>query len=272
MGIVPFVIFNKINILFLNTKLIVLTLPLENDGVAAGSLKSLSATVLFTSIFLPAMLWKFFKSNWFSVVLVCIVLLAIVRKGLHVHLGTPASPAPVEKLEKFTDSSTAAGDGTTSQLGFLSGLGGRSALSESEAGAFLKRFSAVAISEKRKYGIPASVMLATAFVNSHGGRRQMAVKGNNFFALSCSGAWEGVTATYEGKCFRKYETPWESFRDFSVHLSSQDWFGPLRKSAGKNWQAWVGGLHPEDISDVPHFTDELTRVIQAFRLYDLDTQ
>ena len=96
------------------------------------------------------------------------------------------------------------------------------------------------------------------------------VMNSTYFALPCGGNWDGPTLTVEGVCIRQYNTPWESFRDFSITLAGQDWYGATRQSAGKDWQQWVKVLADKNVSDVPNLNLELTHIIQAYRLFELD--
>ncbi|MDO8971404.1 MAG: hypothetical protein Q7U74_11995, partial [Saprospiraceae bacterium] len=70
----------------------------------------------------------------------------------------------------------------------------------------------------------------------------------------------------DGKCVRKYETPWESYRDFSIHLSSQDWFGSLKKSAKNDWQKWAETFGKQGVSN----PKTMKKVIELYKLYELD--
>lgn len=216
------------------------------------------------------MLWKVIKTNWFSIALVCIVVLAVVRKGLHINIGHSNTPASGEKVEKYTE--IASGNTSGATMGLVPALGTKIAPTNESIDAFIKRFTAVAVSEKKKFGIPASVILAAACVNSSAGQRAVCLKNNNFFALTCDASWEGPSASVDGQCYRRYETPWESFRDFSIHLTGQEWFGTLRKSARRDWQAWVNGMRESDVSDMPHCREEMVRVIRTFNLDALDNR
>lgn len=214
------------------------------------------------------MLWEYFKTRWFSISLVCILLLAAVRKGVLLYSNINHKA----KIEKYTE--IAAKTEGKSLFGLLPAMHGGShslpEITEEEARSFLKRFSAVAQGEQKKFGMPASVYLAIAYVNSFSGKRPIASEARNFFALTCSSAWDGATAEVEGRCYRRYETPWESFRDFSIHLTTQDWYGPLRKSAGRDWGAWVKDMDANAVTDVSGFREATTEVIKAYRLFELD--
>jgi flagellum-specific peptidoglycan hydrolase FlgJ len=215
--------------------------------------------------------WKFFKTNWFTATMVLIVLVLIARKYFPSHFGS-AQGQPV-RGEKFTEQKGK--QESASFLGLISGGGpGKSQrmpqVEMPVAEAFLRRFAKVALSEHKKFGTPASVILACAYVNSFAGQRDAASAANNFFALPCSDGWEGESAQIGGHCVRKYETAWASFRDFSIYLSSQEWFGALRKSAGKDSKAWAKQLGAKGISDVENFGAEVARVIEEYQLARLD--
>ena len=140
------------------------------------------------------------------------------------------------------------------------------ALNAAQTEAFLKRFAPVVVSERKKFGIPASVMLAAALVNSQGGTAASLKESHNFFAIPCGDNWEGETMVSGDNCLRKYETAWASFRDFSIYLSSQDWTGELKKSAAKDWQTWAEKLGKVGISN----TKAMKQVIETYQLEELD--
>ena len=218
------------------------------------------------------MIWTFIKKRWFSVALAMLVLIALVRKNLRINVGDSAHPARKEQLEKYTDEPSVAQN--TSLLGL--GTGGSAAthrlpeVAGATAIAFLKRFSDVAVAEQERFGMPASVLLACAFVNSFAGQRDCATSANNYLATHCTTDWGGEVATLSGTCFRRYETAWESIRDFNLQLSKHDWYQSLRQSAGQDWQDWVKGLSKQQVSDVENFEEELSSVIRQYRLFELD--
>ncbi len=182
--------------------------------------------------------WKLFKTNWFTIALVLIMLLSITRKFLPFGSGGNALP----KKEKQKDSNPEKYTATDNQslLDLSSSSRPQAApepvVDKPAAVAFIRRFENVAVSERKKFGIPSSILLACAYVNSTAGKADWVNRTNNFFALPCEPDWEGETATINGKCLRRYESAWASFRDFSIFLTSRDWYGSVKKSAGKDWQ------------------------------------
>jgi len=56
---------------------------------------------------------------------------------------------------------------------------------------YLNRYSALAVSEMKRTGIPASITLAQGMVESNYGRSTLARKGNNHFGIKCHSDWKG---------------------------------------------------------------------------------
>lgn len=221
------------------------------------------------------MISTFFKTNWFWISLALIVLVALVQKKGHLF-KLPTAPEKREQsaappAEKYT---TATAEPNNAQMAMLptSSRPARAlpAIDDATAMAFLRRFGNVAVGEHKKYGIPASVVLACAYINSSAGQRPTTQQANNFFALPCSPSWEGRTASIDGHCYRRYERAWDSFRDFSLYLHNQDWLPEARKNCGSDWRKWANALASHDLSDVANFETEIRKVVEAYRLFELD--
>jgi hypothetical protein len=206
---------------------------------------------------------KNFKTNWFSIALVILVLIAISRKKIPDFF--PAIPfLKGAEAQKFTDTGKA-------QLGLFGQRSGgaQPAMDAVQASELVRRFSHVAVSESKKFKVPASVIMGWALVQSQAGTHPMVKDTRNFFGLRCDEDWDGKTASLSGVCYRQYETPWESFRDFSIYISSRDWYADARKNAGKNGAQWAQYLKEKSIGG-DRFGQELAAAIQAFGLEKLD--
>lgn len=215
-----------------------------------------------------AMNWKFLKTNWFTIALVLLLLSAVARKFAPTKGSDTSAPKKQERPEANPEKYTATDQ--QALLDFSANAPAKPVVDRATAIAFIRRFESVAISERKKFGIPSSVLLGCALVNSAAGKADWVNRTNNFFALPCSSDWEGGTASLDGRCLRRYESAWASFRDFSIFLTSQEWYGSVKKSAGKDWQKWSKELAKHGISDVSDFGAELEKAIQTYRLYDLD--
>ncbi|MEM8909004.1 MAG: glucosaminidase domain-containing protein [Bacteroidota bacterium] len=135
--------------------------------------------------------------------------------------------------------------------------------------AYLSRFGHVAISEQKKYGIPASIILANALFHSFAGQRDMVLSGNNHFAIPCGRAWDGDRGKYQGSCYRHYENAWSSFRDHSVYLN-QGKFRSLAQLGATDYQAWAKGLEKAKYSEQRNLANHLIRLIEDYQLYAYD--
>ncbi len=211
---------------------------------------------------------NYFKTNWFYFAMGILLLVYATRK--YPWLNPFNATQKNGQTEKVSEAKTNS-KGGVALLGFVPDAPKErspemDAVSGIKTEAFLKRFANVALSERKKFGIPTSVILACAYANSQVGQRESALAANNFFALSCAEGWEGETAQIGGQCVRKYESAWASFRDFSIYLTGQEWFGSLKKSAGKDWRKWIEKLSSEGISNA----QTMQKVIEAYKLEELD--
>lgn len=128
----------------------------------------------------------------------------------------------------------------------------------------------VAVSERKKSGIPSSRVARLRIREQLCGPALRPGANEQLFALPCTSDWEGKTATADGHCVRKYASAWESFRNFSIYLTSQEWYGSVKKSTGKDWQASVREIAGKGIFESANVKNELEKAIEAHRLYDLD--
>lgn len=238
---------------------------------------------------------RFVRNNWFKLLLVLLALYVFFQKDLsfQVHLRAPGSPDTEEqesprigkagKREKLTQRG---GEGKLSSLegkrqlfDLSSSLNpGRKGISykdlldavgEESRIAYLKRFAKVALVEQKKFGIPASVILADALLHSASGSADWAVAGNNHFALRCPDSWTGPSGQYEGKCFRHYESAWASFRDNSLYLS-KDCKEMLPFGQESGYESWAQALAKGPYSHEKGLAGNLVELIETYRLFELD--
>ncbi|MCC7245128.1 MAG: glucosaminidase domain-containing protein [Saprospiraceae bacterium] len=200
----------------------------------------------------------FFKTNRFTWVLALIVLGILVWKKttFFSHASNAFQQAQTEKITSLG----------TAQLSLTSSRSETTLHLDADAGkAFVQRFSAVAKAESKKFKIPASVILATAMLQSKAGETELSKTANNFFAVPCEEEWDGPKGSLNGQCYRQYASAWECFRDFSIYLTGREWFAQARKSAGKDWKRWANELPASEIDGA-----KMAAIIQAFGLESLD--
>lgn len=134
--------------------------------------------------------------------------------------------------------------------------------------AYLERFANVAINERKKFGVPSSIILANALLHSTSGRNDLAHNGNNHFALRCEN-WTEQSGDYQGQCFRHYDNAWASFRDHSNYVTTGR-FLSLRQLNSTDYKSWAMALEREGFSNEPNLAEKLVRLIEEFQLYELD--
>jgi flagellum-specific peptidoglycan hydrolase FlgJ len=221
----------------------------------------------------------FLKLHWFKIGLAVALLFFIFKKDLSKSLNSKEES--VEKIEKKGNKLTITSDKATEDTplsigGALASDGNKSAgampeLDEAVKKNYLKRFAPVAVSERRKYGVPASLILANAMRQSFAGQRGTTAKLNNHFGLPCTFDWSGASATSNGQCWRQYENAWVSFRDHSVFVTSGK-FSELKRLTDKDYKGWAKGLQRLGYpSSNDNLANELMGIIEQYGLQQLDS-
>lgn len=194
------------------------------------------------------MLIKYIKSNWFAIALIVLGALAIAKNKLPFGLGSPAHAVP--SLDKYTDKSRTYMGMTSSSTE------DPSALDDQSVKRFLERFVNVALNEKKKFQIPAAVILGTALIQSQAGKNDAATKQFDYFGLSGKA---GTSAS-----------AWESFRNFSLLLSNQPWFPAVQGSGRQDCKTWAQALQKHLYGANSGFEAQLCAVIEKYDLQELD--
>jgi len=139
---------------------------------------------------------------------------------------------------------------------------------EEQIEVYISRFSNVAVSEMRKFGIPASIILANSLIQSSAGQTDFSKTANNHFRLLCDASWDGMMKDYDGTCYRKYESAWAGFRDHSRYISQN--FGPLKKHGSKDYKSWAKGLEQKSFAKQKGLSKKLISTIEKYDLNRFD--
>ena len=222
--------------------------------------------------------FAFIKKYWFTLGLGVAVLFLIFKKDW-VKIGENDEKSS-EKTEKKGSKLTITSNKSVEEVplsigGALTTDGNKNTaemptIDEEVKKAYLRRFAQVAVSERRKYGVPSSVILANALRQSFAGQRNTTLKLNNHFNLPCTFDWSSKSEKIDGECFRQYENAWVSFRDHSVFVTSGK-FSVLRKLSDKDYKAWALGLQRLGYpSSNDNLARELVGIIEQYGLQKLD--
>jgi flagellum-specific peptidoglycan hydrolase FlgJ len=145
---------------------------------------------------------------------------------------------------------------------------------------YIEDFKGLALEQMRTHGVPASVILAQAVVESDAGRSVLATRANNHFGIKCKSWWEGAKYYYADddraasgqllpSCFRLYDSAEESFADHSAFLKGSERYASLF-SPGNDYRAWATGLQQCGYATNPRYAMRLIQVIEQFNLHELD--
>lgn len=139
---------------------------------------------------------------------------------------------------------------------------------------YIEHYARYAIEEMNEYHIPASIILAQACLESADGNSTLARMSNNHFGIKCKSGWTGQIVTHDdderNECFRKYNTPIESFRDHSRFLIESGRYRFLFSYNITDYKRWAHGLKKAGYATDPNYPDRLIKIIEDFRLNDLD--
>lgn len=139
---------------------------------------------------------------------------------------------------------------------------------------FIKKHEADAINDSIKSGVPASITMAQAIVESGHGNSMLYQVANNSFGIKCAGGWTGpgVLANDDrpDECFRKYESVAHSFKDHSDFLHKQSRYKDLFKLPKNDYKGWAHGLKKAGYATAQNYAEALIERIEKYKLYKLD--
>jgi flagellum-specific peptidoglycan hydrolase FlgJ len=140
--------------------------------------------------------------------------------------------------------------------------------------AYIENYKGVAQANMEKYGIPASIILGQAILESGSGTGPLSVQANNHFGIKCHKDWLGQTVKYDDdaidECFRKYYNASDSFRDHSLFLTSRPRYSPLFKLNKTDYKAWAKGLKAAGYATDTLYPTKLIGLIERYQLYKYD--
>lgn len=142
--------------------------------------------------------------------------------------------------------------------------------------AYIEKYKEIAKDNMVKNGIPASVTLGQAILESGAGTGPLSVQANNHFGIKCHKEWTGDSIKYDDdaadECFRKYEQPNESFRDHSYFLTSRPRYATLFQLEKDDYTAWAKGLKAAGYATDPKYPDKLIGLIERYQLQKYDAE
>jgi LysM repeat protein len=124
----------------------------------------------------------------------------------------------------------------------------------------------------QRTGIPASIKLAQGIHETSAGTSDLVKKSNNHFGLKCKAEWTGMTVSHTDdapdECFRKYESPLDSYKDQSNYLKNTPRYASLFELDPTDYKAWAFGLKKAGYATNPKYTQVLIKLIEDYDLQD----
>lgn len=145
---------------------------------------------------------------------------------------------------------------------------------------YINRYSAIAISEMQRTGIPASIKLAQGLLESDKGRSKLASVANNHFGIKCGKSWRGgkfyqQDDDYNKKgrlvnsCFRSFDSAVESYvahSEFLLDTNKTERYGFLFDFKSSDYVSWAKGLKKSGYATDPNYPSKLIQIIRHYGL------
>lgn len=138
---------------------------------------------------------------------------------------------------------------------------------------YIRLYREDAIREMQKSGVPASITLAQACLESSDGNSPLAREANNHFGIKCSN-WNGPGYHQDddapNECFRKYNSVFESFDDHSQFLKTRPRYANLFQLDPTDYKGWAHGLKKAGYATDPSYAHRLIKIIEEYELHQYD--
>lgn len=138
---------------------------------------------------------------------------------------------------------------------------------------YIQNYKIVAIQDMLITGVPASITLAQASLESDNGNSPLAINARNHFGIKCHD-WKGDKYYHDDdakqECFRKYDTALESFDDHSYFLKNRKRYAFLFEIPRTDYKAWAYGLKKAGYATNPVYAEKLIDIIERNNLQELD--
>lgn len=136
--------------------------------------------------------------------------------------------------------------------------------------AYIEQYKAIAMKEMKRTGVPASITLAQAIVESNSGESNLAKNHNNHFGIKCKSDWTGAKAFQDDdakqECFRAYDAAELSFKDHSNFLKNRPNYVDLFLLDPVDDTAWAYGLKKAGYATAPDYPKKLLKIIDDYEL------
>ena len=135
--------------------------------------------------------------------------------------------------------------------------------------AYIDQWKETAIHQQIDYGIPASITMAQALLESGAGQSELALNANNHFGIKCNNDWMGGVYYHDddskGECFRHYNDAADSFKDHSRFLQRTR-YATCFEIAVEDYEGWARRLKECGYATDPLYAQKLVKIIEDYQL------
>lgn len=204
---------------------------------------------------------------WFRLGLAAVVVFVLTQKDLHFSVEMRSQEEQAAAAASARPASHTAG---TEEMSLVpSPVAGKKTAAERPGKAFdvnsldaaavrsyIQRFERVALTEERKFGVPAPVKMAMAIHGSQGGMAPVAAEHHNHFG------------PVMGERF--FDSAWANWRAHSEYMREQ--FGELSRRHRTDYKQYLQALGKSGYSNDPAYAANLKQIIDRFDLDELGTE
>lgn len=137
---------------------------------------------------------------------------------------------------------------------------------------YIEQWKSTALQNQADYGIPASIIMAQALLESGAGTSELALNARNHFGIKCTSDWFGGVYYYDddskGECFRQYNDAAESFKDHALFLQRPR-YATCFEIAIEDYEGWAYRLKACGYATDPGYAKKLIKLIEDYKLDEL---
>jgi flagellum-specific peptidoglycan hydrolase FlgJ len=146
---------------------------------------------------------------------------------------------------------------------------------------YIQNHKDLAIVEMHRTGIPASIKLAQALLESNSGLSRFSKESNNHFGIKCKTYWRGNTYYHKDddrdqkgelleSCFRAYDRVIDSYVDHSNFLKNSPYYANLFTIPKEDYVSWATELKRAGYATDPLYHKKLINLIERHNLTSYD--
>lgn len=143
--------------------------------------------------------------------------------------------------------------------------------------AYAEKYAEAAMEQMKRYGIPASVILAQGILESSNGQSQLAQNENNHFGIKATASWlnsGGKYALYTddrpNEKFCKYDTVSDSYEHHSQFLKNNKRYSQCFSLSPDDYKGWTKGIERAGYATGGGYASSLQSIIERNGLQKYD--